>query len=139
MTEMKYYIASDGTRFDDRDECERYEQLETKLVKVQRNGALCCFARNYEYLPYDADATESWIVETMMLLVRDEEALEAWNGACDYFGFDGLPNTGTFMFDEYTREWVHLEKRIADLQIVRSKVLDEAEKYYTQEDADAEG
>lgn len=139
MTEMKYYIASDGTRFDDRDECERYEQLETKLVKVQRNGALRCFASNYEYLPYDAHATESWIIDTMMLLVRDEEALAAWNGACEYFGFDGVPNTGTFMYDENTDEWVHLEKRITDLQIVRSKVLDEAGKYCAQGDADAEG
>ena len=106
------YIADDGTKFDDEDECLAHER-KMRMRKANFAQNIRLFSRDKEeFIFIDGDDYERAF---FMEILTDEAAtmLEEWvreeYNSC-LFDNHTLPTAGRFYFDELTDDWVNVEE-----------------------------
>ena len=115
MTEVKYWVAEDETKFNDYWDCYQYER-KTELRKFKNDFTF--FDVHCKPLSIDRANTDN--IE--YIIVKTIECTEMLN---DWFEEDGVVSpfenrpkeerTGTFRWENLTGEWKRVENELADL------------------------
>ena len=106
------YIADDGTKFDDEDECLAHER-KIRMRKANFAENIRLFSRDKEeFIFIDSDDYERAF---FMEILTDEAAamLEEWvREEYNSYMFNNktIPTAGRFYFDETNDEWVNVEE-----------------------------
>lgn len=106
------YIADDGTKFDDEDECLAHER-KMRMRKANFAENIRLFSRDKEeFIFIDGDDYERAF---FMEILTDEAAamLEEWTREeynVSVFDNKTIPTAGRFYFDELTDAWVNVEE-----------------------------
>ena len=106
------YIADDGTKFDDEDECLAHER-KIRMRKANFAENIRLFSRDKEeFIFIDGDDYERAF---FMEILTDEAAamLEEWvREEYNSYMFNNktIPTAGRFYFDETNDEWVNVEE-----------------------------
>ena len=106
------YIADDGTKFDDEDECLAHEK-KIRMRKANFAENIRLFSRDKEeFIFIDGDDYERAF---FMEILTDEAAamLEEWvREEYNSYMFNNktIPTAGRFYFDETNDEWVNVEE-----------------------------
>ena len=106
------YIADDGTKFDDEDECLAHER-KIRMRKANFAENIRLFSKDKEeFIFIDSDDYERAF---FMEILTDEAAamLEEWvREECNSYMFNNktIPTAGRFYFDETNDEWVNVEE-----------------------------
>ena len=123
MTELHLYIADDGTKFEDEEECLRYEagchaQLLKGVVLLDEN-----------FRPIPLSDLSQW-ENTWFIYAKDIQALLDLSDIWDWdltgmspprFLFADKP--GLFAYDETIDGWYHMGTRLQEIQSVADKAM----------------
>ena len=128
MTEKTIYVAFDGKKFDDENECERYE---SKELQDKYGKDLLVYNEDGELITLDNDY---WLSQSSAyVLCKSEEALNYINKTFDYNGVNNIDYDGnfpaSFYYDFTTDEWKEIKSRIKELQ----DEIDMLSKYIVKE------
>lgn len=110
MTEIIYYLADDGTRFEDEDECRSYER-ETKFKDYKNDLVLFnCEERVIK----DVDR----IGEAVTAMIKTAEALEYFEELSEYYGCctDGVSGCGLYQWDDDRWRWTNVFDTLNKMQ-----------------------
>ena len=128
MIEKTVYIAFDGKKFDDENECERYEikELQNKygkdLLVYNEDGELIPFNNDYRLSQYSA-----------YVVCKSEEALNFLNKTFNDNRVNKIDYNGkfpvSFYYDFMTNKWEEIAPRIKELQ----DEIDMLNKYIVKE------
>ena len=115
MKEVRYWVAEDGTRFNDYFDCYQYER-KTELRKFKNDFIF--FDVDCRLLSIDRANTDN--IE--YIIVKTIECAEMLNEWFEEDGvtspFENRPNeekTGTFRWESLTSEWKRVENELAEL------------------------
>ena len=123
MTELHLYIADDGTKFEDEEECLRYEagchaQLLKGIVLLDEN-----------FRPIPLSDLSQW-ENAWFIYAKDIQALRDLSDVWDWdlvgispprFLFADKP--GLFAYDETIDEWYHMGTSIQEIQSIADKAM----------------
>ena len=136
MKELKYWIAEDGTKFEDKQKCEQYEKQ--MILKEHKNDFV--FYNFYQKpIPIEQATPES----IYYILVKTPEAAECicdWFESNDYYAPFENRNfeqaVGLWFFvecEDYDNSgcWYDIEDEIERLQSLRNKLIKEVKKNET--------
>ena len=128
MTEKTVYIAFDGKKFDDENECERYE---SKELQDKYGKDLLVYNEDGELIPFNNDYRLSQ--DSAYVVCKSEEALNYIKKTFDYNGVNNIDYDGnfpaSFYYDFTTDEWKEIKSRIKELQ----DEIDMLSKYIVKE------
>ena len=119
MQEVRYWLANDGTKFDDEYDCIRYERK--KKLENYKNDFIFYDEQKNIIFPEEAN-----VEEISIIVIKTPDAAECIG---EWFEDDGYPNpfrgcefgheVGTWVYGELLEmgvEWVKLEAEIERLQ-----------------------
>ena len=121
MIQKTIYVAFDGKKFDDEDDCREYE-LNTKLKDV-----------GDDLLLYDKNGKKIEKIDNQLLaesidyiVVKSEKAYEYFVEQMDYFGLN-YPDfydspICSYYYDYDESEWINIEDRVQCLQLEIDKL-----------------
>ena len=128
MIEKTVYIAFDGKKFDDENECERYE---SKELQNKYGKDLLVYDNNGKLLPFNNDYRLSQ--DSAYVVCKSEEALNYLNKTFNDNRVNKIDYNGkfpvSFYYDFMTDKWKEIEHRIKELQ----KEIDMLSKYILKE------
>ena len=121
MIEKTVYIAFDGKKFDDENDCREYE-LNTKLKDI-----------GDDLLLYDKNGKKIEKIDNQLLaesidyiVVKSEKAYEYFVEQMDYFGlnYPDYYNSPicSYCYDYDENEWINIEDRVQCLQLEIDKL-----------------
>ena len=124
MTELHLYVADDGTKFDDEEECQRYE-AECRAQELK--GRVVLLDENFRSLPLSdlSQWENAWFI-----YAKDIQALRDLSVTWDWdlvgispprFLFADTP--GLFAHDEVIDEWYHMGTRLQEIQSIADKAM----------------
>ena len=124
MKVVNYWVADDGTIFDDYHECEMYEHR--KRFEKYKDDFLFfdCYKRQIDFENInDPDNVHFIVVRTEQVA----DCIEEWFKERGYNSpfCDCKHRIGTYVYGEHLdigEEWVKLEKQIAKMQILMDKL-----------------
>lgn len=104
LVEREVYIASDGTEFDDENECEGYEM---RLIEEQM-------------LFFDSEFRRTVIERCAYAVLRTDEEVKQFKHVCDYMGYAdrGLNQSGVYMYSESDDRWLNLYEVMENIERV---------------------
>lgn len=110
MTEVTYYIADDGTRFEDEEDCTRYED-NCKLEKVAND--LVMFDCEDIVIKDACDVDDA-----VMIVIKTAEALKCFLELSDFYGccINGIHGCGFYKWDYSCEKWVNVFAKINELR-----------------------
>ena len=126
MKEVKYWIAEDGTKFEDKQKCEQYERQ--MIFKEHKNDFVF-----YDYKQKPISIEQATPKDIYYILVKTPEAAEC---ICDWFKnndcyapfespvFEQAVGLWSFSEDNYEC-WYKIEDEIERLQNLRNKLIKE--------------
>jgi hypothetical protein len=131
MTYYSYYEADDGTRFDDEEECFRYERA--KELEPFINDITCYNERLNPIDLVENDWDDIWYITA-----KNAKALEAFNKiyAVDAGYTEVLFDSDTiycYYFDENSQEWVNIPRKIEELQDLAKEIGLKVEVKYNED------
>jgi hypothetical protein len=131
MTYYSYYEADDGTRFDDEEECFRYER--NKELEPFINDITCYNERLSPIDLVENDWDDIWYINA-----KNAKALEAFNKiyAIDAGYTEVLFDSDTiycYYFDENSQEWVNIPRKIEELQDLAKEIGLKVEVKYNED------
>lgn len=120
MREITYYVADDGTQFDDVMACELYEMgcssslfdLEQIVVLDEDNNVLFPFDEKYNIIDNYYDAGNK-------VIIRTEDALEDFRKFADYCGWcsyiSDITSIGTWVwYEKSDLYWDYCFKKVSE-------------------------
>ena len=123
MTEIHLYVADDGTKFEDEEECLRYEAG----CQAQELKGVVLLDENFCPLPL-SDLSQ-W-ENAYFIYAKDIQALRDLSDVWDWdlvgispprFLFADKP--GLFAYDETIDEWYHMGTSIQEIQSIADKAM----------------
>lgn len=123
MTELHLYIADDGTKFEDEEECLRYE------AGCQAQGLKGVVLLDENFRPIILSDLSQW-ENAWFIYAKDIQALRDLSDVWDWdltgispprFLFADTP--GLFAYDGTIDEWYHMGTRIQEIQSVADKAM----------------
>ena len=128
MTEKTVYIAFDGKKFDDENECERYE---SKELQDKYGKDLLVYNEDGELIPFNNDYRLSQ--DSAYVVCKSEEALNYLNKTFNDNRVNKIDYNGkfpvSFYYDFMTDKWKEIAPRIKELQ----DEIDMLNKYIVKE------
>ena len=128
MIEKTVYIAFDGKKFDDENECERYE---IKELQDKYGKDLLVYNEDGELIPFNNDYRLSQ--DSAYVVCKSEEALNYLNKTFNDNRVNKIDYNGkfpvSFYYDFMTDKWKEIEHRIKELQ----DEIDMLSKYIVKE------
>ena len=125
MTEIRYWIADDGTKFDDEFDCGQYEKMQ-KLREYREDIAFY----NYRLEPIPLESAEPQLINIIRVksimaadCIYEWFELEGYNSPFESFNLE--TSVGTWVYGELIDEgdeWIKLEDKIASLQNLLEKI-----------------
>lgn len=116
MTEVRYWLANDGTQWSDEEECETYElELEFNTIK---NSFCGLDGGGQELIPiHYVDAIE-------YVSVKTPEALNWWKNRLKQAGYidDGLTEPGDYYYNSDNYEWELIQNQIDFYMRIKAKL-----------------
>lgn len=131
MTELKTYMADDGTVFDTKEECLEYEKM-----KTQCPGVLCFSSINNGTCklldPNDVGIQDAFVDSQFIVITNPENAAETIPFVRDYVGIEmpeGPFHAGeVFEYDDDRDHYYSMQMQIAALGETLKTVLEAASK-----------
>lgn len=123
MTELHLYIAEDGTKFEDEEECLRYEAG----CQAQELKGVVLLDDNFKPIPL-SDLSQ-W-ENAYFIYTKDIQALRDLSDVWDWdltgispprFLFADTP--GLFVYDGTIDEWYHMGTRLQEIQSIADKAM----------------
>ena len=128
MTEKTIYVAFDGKKFDDENECEKYE---SKELQNKYGKDLLVYNEDGELIPFNNDYRLSQ--DSAYAVCKSEEALNYLNKTFNDNRVNKIDYNGkfpvSFYYDFMTDKWKEIEHRIKELQ----DEIDMLSKYVVKE------
>ena len=128
MIEKTVYIAFDGKKFDDENECERYE---SKELQDKYGKDLLVYNEDGELIPFDNDYRLSQ--DSAYVVCKSEEALNYLNKTFNDNRVNKIDYNGkfpaSFYYDFTAARWKEIATHIKELQ----KEIDMLSKYIIKE------
>ena len=128
MIEKTVYIAFDGKKFDDENECERYE---IKELQDKYGKDLLVYNEDGELIPFNNDYRLSQ--DSAYVVCKSEEALNYLNKTFNDNRVNKIDYNGkfpvSFYYDFMTDEWEEIEPHIKELH----DEIDMLSKYIVKE------
>ena len=128
MIEKTVYIAFDGKKFDDENECERYE---SKELQDKYGKDLLVYNEDGELIPFNNDYRLSQ--DSAYVVCKSEEALNYLNKTFNDNRVNKIDYNGnfpvSFYYDFMTDKWEEIAPRIKELQ----DEIDMLNKYIVKE------
>lgn len=124
MTELHLYIADDGTKFEDEDECLQYEAG----CRAQELKGVVLLDENFRPIPL-SDLSQ-W-ENAYFIYAKDIQALRDLSDVWDWdlvgispprFLFADTP--GLFAYDGTIDEWYHVGTRLQEIQSIADKAME---------------
>ena len=127
MKHVEYWLAKDGTRFDDEQECEAYERMPSIDVV---DGLKLLDEDFCEMTLKKGDSNLQLALDTlahrvMYAKVSTQVALDWLEGLADYTGASLPKKIGTFFWDAEYEGWICIEDLLDELAVIRRKLTNE--------------
>ena len=129
MTELHLYIAEDGTKFEDEEECLRYE---AGCRAQELKGRVVLLDENFRPLPLSdlSQWENAWFIYAKDIqALRDLSDVWDWNlvgVSPPHFLFED--RVGLFAYDENQDGWYHMGIRLQEIQSTADKAMETINK-----------
>lgn len=117
MREVTYYLADDGTKFDDEIDCLNYE-LQLEYTSATR-GCIQVFNEDFKELILTVnDASESFYNDSYIVFILNEEGEKLMGKLNDHFGWCFPEKIGKYMYESspFEEQWIDLVKKEKEMR-----------------------
>lgn len=121
MKHVEYWLADDGTRFEEAGICEVYERMQSKglIEGLKLLDENCC-----EVTYKDGDYLDDFAGKFKYIKVSNKAALDWLLWLAEFTGTPLPAKLGTFFWDAEYGKWVCIEDLLDGLAVIRRKLTE---------------
>lgn len=121
MKHVEYWLADDGTRFEEAGKCEVYERMRSKgLIEGLKLLDKDYYEVTYKY----GDSLDTFADKIVYVKANNKDALDWLTWLADSTGVPLPAKIGTFFFDTEYDEWICIEDLLDEFAKIRRKLTE---------------